>query len=561
MIAFHEYLRSRLETGGFSTEDALGSFLPLVREVLEAHAAGRVAPLEGLDALHVDGVRIWFEEARRQEPHNNTAACRRVEATGPLAVTVVAEARRTTEVDEGVGQVTDLSIGDRTAEVTRPVYLPGYVTWEHQAGHHDPLTDVFSLGMILASLACGLDFADPEAPEALRRLSAESVLAELRPAPGPGAGDFPHDGDRPASSRPGSRALLHNLENYRDQEVDFEVDLARMPGFVQKDDRSKQHVVLGKLRERLFEISKRNRLLHFHATMQTVNLTHASVPLSFDITNIRPDQILVWNDSLHAALTGGEPISLNKYLNFAEALYLPSMLDRIMAESRRDQAEFGFGQLRLVICFLHWANLKEKPVERFDSPLVLLPVELKKKKGIRDTYSLEAVSTEAEVNPVIRHQFKQLYDIDLPEVIDLAATKLDQFFDYLAQKIAASEPAVTLNKVDRPRIELIHDKARRKLDQYRRRARLAGRGIRSFQDLDYSYDQANYHPLGITLFSAKIRPPATHLRTVIEEKPRPAQLSPPPSRSRRRPKRNACSSTCRRAASKTPTSGTSTCAA
>ena len=52
------------------------------------------------------------------------------------------------------------------------------------------------------------------------------------------------------------RALLHNLENYRDQEVDFDVDLARIPGFVQKDDRSKQHVVLSKLRERLFEISQ-----------------------------------------------------------------------------------------------------------------------------------------------------------------------------------------------------------------------------------------------------------------------------------------------------------------
>ena len=51
MSTFHEYLRTRLETGGFSTEDALGSFLPLVREVLEAHAAGRVAPLEGLDAF------------------------------------------------------------------------------------------------------------------------------------------------------------------------------------------------------------------------------------------------------------------------------------------------------------------------------------------------------------------------------------------------------------------------------------------------------------------------------------------------------------------------------
>ena len=47
MSSFHEYLRTRLETGGFSTEDALGSFLPLVREVLEAHAARRVAPAAG----------------------------------------------------------------------------------------------------------------------------------------------------------------------------------------------------------------------------------------------------------------------------------------------------------------------------------------------------------------------------------------------------------------------------------------------------------------------------------------------------------------------------------
>ena len=65
--------------------------------------AGRVAPLEGLDALKVDGVRIWFEEARRLEPRNNTAALRRIEATGPLAVTVVTEAQRTTEVGDGDG--------------------------------------------------------------------------------------------------------------------------------------------------------------------------------------------------------------------------------------------------------------------------------------------------------------------------------------------------------------------------------------------------------------------------------------------------------------------------
>jgi len=521
MTGFHEYLRDRLAVSGFSTEDTLAAFLPLVREVLEVHAAGMVAPLEGLDALLVDGARIWFEEARRQPLRTSTAALRAVELAAQSSVEIVAEVRRTIEVGEGDGQLEDLAIGRRDAPVTRPVYLPGYLAWEHMVGHHDPLVDIFSLGLILASLACGLDLTEPE--DLARFVAGRRNLFGLNPALHPALAQAIYrmtelDRHRRVQDL---HALRNNLENYRDQEIDFEVDLARVPGFAEQDRPSKQQAVLGKLRERLFEISRRNRLLHFRPTMQTVNLTHASVPLVFDIKNIRSDQILTWNDVLHKAVTNGTPISLNKYLNFAEALYLPAVLDHIIAEAKRDQAEFGFAQLRLVICFLHWTNLKEKPPEHFDSPLVLLPVELRKKKGIRDTYSLEPLSVEAEINPVVRHLFQQLYGIELPEGIDLGSTTIDEFFEHLRAKIETSEPAVTLNKLDRPRIALIHEKARRRLDQYCRRARLAGAGVRSFMDLDYSYDPANYHPLGIRLFSAKIRPPATRLRTIIEERPRP----------------------------------------
>lgn len=527
MTAFHDFLRARLATGGFSTEDTLSSFLPLVRQVLQAHGARLVAPLEGLAALHVEGTRIWFEEAKRHESRNRTADVRRIESGESAPIEVVSETRRTTQVDEESEELVDLAIGQSDAEIIRPVYLPGYVTWEHHIGHHDPLTDVFSLGMLLASLACGLDLSDQGDLKTFvaHRRNLFALNGGLHPVLARAICRMTElDRHRRAQDL---RGLLRTLENYRDQEPDFDFDVARIPGFSEKDDRTKQDALLGKLRERLFEISRRNRLLHFRSTMQTVNLTHASIPLSFDIKNIRPDQILVWNETLQASLCRGDTLSLNKYLNFAEALYLPGVLDRILAESKRDQAEFGFAQLRLVVCFLHWANLKEKPAEQFDSPLILWPVTLKKKKGIRDVYTLEAVSAEVEINPVVRHLFKQLYDIALPEVLDLSATTLDQFFEYLRGKIESSEPAVMLSKLDRPRISLIHDKARRKLDQYRRLARLAGRGVRTFMDLDYSYDPANYHPLGITLFSAKIRPPRTHLEEIVEERPRSRTFAGP----------------------------------
>ena len=127
------------------------------------------------------------------------------------------------------------------------------------------------------------------------------------------------------------------------------------------------------------------------------------MPLSFDVQNIRPEQILTWDHDFKRAIAARRRRSRSTSIcAFEEALYLPGQLDGIRNEARRDQTEYGFAQLRLVVCFLRWANLKEKPPERFDSPLVLLPVRLTKTKGVRDVYTLEPVGTEAEINPVLR---------------------------------------------------------------------------------------------------------------------------------------------------------------
>ena len=138
-------------------------------------------------------------------------------------------------------------------------------------------------------------------------------------------------------------------------------------------------------------------------------------------------------------MLSGHAVSLNKYLNFREAVYLPGTLDRIRAECARDEREYGFAQLRLVICFLRWANLKDKPPGRYESPLLLLPVRLAVKKGIHDRYVLTALETHAEVNPVVRHLFKQWYNIDLPTEIEPTPEGIDAFH---ADLNAESRPAI-----------------------------------------------------------------------------------------------------------------------
>ncbi|HEV3340058.1 MAG TPA: hypothetical protein VG125_06865, partial [Pirellulales bacterium] len=358
MSGFSEFFSDRQIGGGFSTEDCLTAFLPLARQVLETHQAGAVAPLVGLEALQVDDGRIWFASDRAMSPRNNLAAVRALEQPASRALEILAESRRTTDLDDGGEQLIDLRIGQRGEALTRPVYLPGYVCWEHEVGHHDPLTDVYSLGLILASLACGLDLNVPEELQSFvaHRDNLFAVTPGLHPVLARAVVRMTElDRHRRPQDLP---ALVRSLENYRDQPVDLAYDPLLAEAFGRRDPRGKRQVVLGRLRERLFDLSRQNRLLHFRATGHTVNLTHASVPLSFDVRNIRPDQILTWGESFARDIVAGEAVSLNKYLNFAEAIYLPGVLDSIRLEARRDQTEFGFAQLRLVLCFLRWADLK-----------------------------------------------------------------------------------------------------------------------------------------------------------------------------------------------------------
>jgi hypothetical protein len=186
-----------------------------------------------------------------------------------------------------------------------------------------------------------------------------------------------------------------------------------------------------------------------------------------------------------------------------------------------------------VLCFLHWHNVKESSSERIHSPLLLLPVELTKKKGVRDSYVLDPTTSEAEVNPALRHHLKELYNLSLPESVDLREMSLDQFYEGLKAQILSSEPAVAFNKVDLPRIELIHERARQRVDQYRRRLKLKARVARSTAKPEYSYDRDRFRPLGLQLFLEKVRPAPMPLSDAAGAAPQPrapniADPGPPP---------------------------------
>lgn len=522
MTTFLPFLRDRLQQSGFATEDVLACWLPLARQVIATHAAGNVAPLDGVQRLHVQQDVLTYAQSEELARRSQLRRLNGILRQGTGGVDVIGERRLVHDSDEGLDDERVLETSpdnqfEQHADDARPVHLPGYHCWEHSIEHHDPATDVYCLGLILVSLACGLDLtaADDFGRFVEHRRNLFRINADLHPVLARSVVLMTelNRHDRPQDLP----ALVASIENYRDQDVDFETDLASEQSFGGQDASGKRQVVLRKLQERLFEINRRNRLLQFKTTLQTLNLTHASIPVAFDVASIRSDEVLTWGGKFQQEALRQKPVWLNRFLNFQEAVYVPGQLDRLRSEARRDQTEYGFAQLKLIICFLRWSDLKATPVERYESPLLLLPASLEVKKGIHDRYSLQLVDDQAEVNPVIRHLFRQLYDIDLPARVTADEASITQFYEALRERIQQSDKSVELSRIDRPRIEMIHEKAKRRLDQFRRRARSSGRGVRQFLDLNYSYDRIAWQPLGYQLFENFIVPAKTRMEAVVTE--------------------------------------------
>lgn len=495
--------------GGMSTQDTVTALVPLLEQLADLHDSDLVGPTDHFEKVFIEKGCLWFEVREAVAPQFNFAEVERRQSVYEGALSVVSETVRI--VNPASSSDTfhrELRIVDPSEDIEfeQPAYVYGYSAWEQLVDHHDAAVDAFLVGLLLAGLALGID---PRRPDDLERLVASRQnLFDLRPDLHPVVARTivqltELDRNRRATDL---TAIASSLVNYRGESVELEYELASIEGFQTSDPQGKQATILSRLQKRLFDLSRRNRLLHFRGTSATANLTLGSVPLTQDVRTIDEAQLLTWGSELQSRLIDGKPLLLNDHLNFVEALYLPMVLDRIRSEARRDETEYGFAQLRLVTCFLRWSNLKEDPPQRYDSPLVLLPVKLRREKGVQDQYYLEATSSVAEVNPAVRYHLKSLYGLDLPESIDLRETDLDELYQWFQTQLDRSGQGVHLEKLDRPSVEAVYLRARRKMEQHRRRARSRSRGYRTYDDIDYSYDASTYDPLGIKLFLSKIRP-------------------------------------------------------
>lgn len=430
--SFQQYLSGAFKSGPWANDEVVAFVLPLFEKVLLFHQAGQVAPFNRPDILQVNNNHL--------------------------------------DIPDDLSHATVTAVIPHTASLQ---YLPGYESGEIKAGLHDALADIFCLGQVLSSVIMELNLylpADLERFIAFRNQPA-GLNERIHPALAMLAAEM-----TALSRSERSRDLadcIQRLKYYRDYDPQRQEDLASEALLQVKQPAHRKAFILGKLRNRLFDTSRRNRLLFYKPNSRFVNLTIGSVPAVKQHSLIKPETLFFWNHTVAAQVTGLKDLSLNKYLCFEDHLYLDAQLNHVRLEAESDEKEYGFSQLRMVIAFLHWNNFKEDPKERIQSPLLLLPVKLKRSKALKEQrFTLEITDNNAIVNPVLAHFLKDLYGLELPESIDLEEVNLETFFQALKAKIDALRQGVLLNLHHQPHTRDIHAAAIHTIRQYAKRQRV-----------------------------------------------------------------------------------------
>lgn len=482
-------------------DDLVHAMLGLMRQIADLHTHGRVAQI-GLDTVvELEDGQLTLVDPAGTAPGNNLKAVHALQPQVSSALKLVGNYRVTQDELRGT-KVDDLSVLDGDGiELRHPVYITQLRNWETELGHHDEITDVFQLGMVMASLACGLDPSEFDDIErfSLNRQNLFAIAPRLHPVI---ASIILEATELNRHERATDVAeLARRLDTWRDQPTGIEVErvLAEAQGVP-----GRRAAVLAHLRDRLFDLSRRNRLIHFRATQSSINYTEASIPIVMRIESVRADDLCTWKGQFARDVLDGKAVPLNRWLRFEDQPQIPSQLDRIIQENRRNRNEYGYSSLRLTVAFLHWHNLKEAPDERISSPLLWLPVEVSRRKGVRDRYVMNCVDSVAEFNPALRHMLRQLYDIELPETVDLAATPIEAIHEAIRTQIHESEPGVRLELQERPAIRLILQRAVARVNKFNRRR--TGRKETISATAEFNYSRDDYRPLGLALFEKFVKP-------------------------------------------------------
>ncbi|MCB9399520.1 MAG: DUF4011 domain-containing protein [Acidobacteria bacterium] len=446
--------------------NALG---PLVEQVLETHQNGKLAPLQGCLSLQLFQGQLYYGEDEAFEPRQTLL--NKPKAHDGLRIICVP---------------TD-PMASPNADLNEPAYVVGYLAWENLLGQHDFESNLFLLGLILTSVALNLDFYvqtdletmvkhrttyfafRSEIPLNLRLLLV--AMTDLDPA-----------------RRPTAETVLRCLKGFVLEDSQPQIESLNTG-----PDQTKK--ILAHLRDRLFDLSKRNKLLNFQEGPQWVNV-------SLDCADPHAPELakpLQWADLSKFFRPSGAAVEA--LIFFQIAPYRKRAWEKMRIAAQRSLQEVGFYPLKVVLGRLTWRNPLENGPS-FCSPLLLVDSHLHRKGG-QLFWRIEP--GEAEVNPVLRFVFRQKFQVGLPAHWDVQKDPDLLQLQSLIQNLLNQRFGILLSRKSHPDKLDFAQKVRRRHQTWLKQKKHAG--FQLFREtIPYSYRKTPRLLLGQQLFLSKVAP-------------------------------------------------------
>jgi len=204
---------------------------------------------------------------------------------------------------------------------------------------------------------------------------------------------------------------------------------------LEKTDKEKLEYKIKTWKNKLIDLSRRNRLLNFKPTEVT----------TIKVVDEKPSEIfksmVIENNSFHFLPKEEETEELfdNEYLKVEiqekefyeygnlegkhtdlnlqtnlESQRLQKNLKRIQFRANQLMEEQGFNILYLTLGMLEWYDAEHSDIKN-RSPIIMLPVELKK-RSIRSKYKLYPTEDEVFINPALQYKMDNEFNLPFPDL-------------------------------------------------------------------------------------------------------------------------------------------------
>lgn len=160
--SFFSLLDEVKDHGGSTTADFIARVLPLIEKAHFLRSRNLVLGIYSIEDIYFNGRIISIDSEGKEFRTGEHKIFKK-----PKQRYAVEVSGNYSEISKIEGDDYDQHIYDDEAiqedfekPITKPVYLARYKSWDLETGHYDTITEIFTLGFILASVAYGIDFRD-----------------------------------------------------------------------------------------------------------------------------------------------------------------------------------------------------------------------------------------------------------------------------------------------------------------------------------------------------------------------------------------------------------------